>query len=122
YQVQRVRRSVSAAFDYDINDNHTLFLSGMYSHRDDWENRFRMRVGDLSDPFDEGDFTEQSPNNFLTKGRVEYETKGGINGDRTKNARLEDQRIYNATLGGSHLFNKLKMDWSVTYAKASEER
>lgn len=122
YQVQRVRRSVSAAFDYDINDNHTLFLSGMYSHRDDWENRFRMRVGELSDPFDEGDFTEQSPNNFLTKGRVEYETKGGINGDRTKNARLEDQRVYNATLGGSHLFNKLKMDWRVTYAKASEER
>ncbi|WP_339879787.1 TonB-dependent receptor [uncultured Algoriphagus sp.] len=122
YKVQRVRRSASVAFDYEINDNHTLFLSGMYNHRDDWENRFRMRVSQLDDSFDEGDFTEVSPGNYLTKGRVEYETKGGLDGDRNKAARLEDQRVYNTTLGGSHLFNKLKMDWSATYAKASEER
>lgn len=122
YNVQRVRRSASIAFDYDINDNHTLFLSGMYNHRDDWENRFRMRVSQLDDSFEDGDFTEVSPGKYLTKGRVEYETKGGLDSDRNKAARLEDQRVYNTTLGGSHLFNKLKMDWSVTYAKASEER
>ncbi len=122
YRVQRVRRSASVAFDYDINDNHTLFLTGMYNHRDDWENRFRMRVSQLDDSFDDGDFTEVSPGKYLTKGRVEYETKGGIDSDRNKAARLEDQRVYNMTLGGSHLFNKLKMDWSVTHARASEER
>ncbi|MEB2777077.1 TonB-dependent receptor [Algoriphagus sp. D3-2-R+10] len=122
YRVQRVRRSATLAFDYDINDNHTLFLSGMYNHRDDWENRFRMRVSQLDDSFDDGDFTEVSPGKYLTKGRVEYETKGGLDSDRNKASRLEDQRVYNTTLGGSHLFNKLKMDWSVTHAKASEER
>ncbi|WP_192346786.1 TonB-dependent receptor [Algoriphagus sp. Y33] len=122
YDVQRVRRSASIALDYDINDNHTLFLSGMYNHRDDWENRFRMRVSQLDDSFEERDFTEVSPGKYLTKGRVEYETKGGVDSDRNKAARLEDQRVYNTTLGGSHLFNKLKMDWSLTSAKASEER
>lgn len=122
YVVQRVRRSTSVAFDYKINNNHTLFLSGMYNHRDDWENRFRMRVSRLDDSFDDGDFTETSPGVFTTKGRVEFQTKGGLDSDRVKAARLEDQRVYNATLGGSHLFNKLKMDWNVTYAKASEER
>ncbi len=122
YRVQRVRRSASLALDYQINANHTLFLSGMYNHRDDWENRFRMRVSSLTSPFDTGKFTQTSPGVYALKGRVEVQTKGGIDNDRVKAGRLEDQRVYNTTLGGSHLFNKLKMDWNVTYAKASEER
>lgn len=122
YEVQRVRRSATLALDYEINSNHTLFLSGMYNHRDDWENRFRMRVSQLDDSFDDGDFTQTGPGVFNTRGRVEVQTKGGIDNNRIKAARLEDQRVYNTTLGGSHLFNKLKMDWNVTYAKASEER
>lgn len=122
YRVQRVRRSATLALDYEINDNHTLFLSGMYNHRDDWENRFRMRVSQLDRSFDGGNFTQTAPGVFQTRGRVEFQTKGGLDNDRIKAARLEDQRVYNATLGGSHLFNKLKMDWNVTYARASEER
>jgi TonB-dependent receptor len=122
YRVQRVRRSASLALDYEISKNHTLFLSGMYNHRDDWENRFRMRVSQLDRGFDAGTFTQSSPGVYALKGRVEFQTKGGLDNDRIKAARLEDQRVYNTTLGGSHLFNKLKMDWSVTYAKASEER
>lgn len=122
YRVQRVRRSASLALDYKISPNHTLFLSGMYNQRDDWENRFRMRVSRLDDSFDDGKFTQTSPGIFQTQGRVEFQTKGGIDSKRVKNARLEDQRVYNMTLGGNHFFNKLKMDWHVTYAKASEER
>lgn len=122
YLVQRIRRSTSLALDYEINSNHTLFLSGMYNHRDDWENRFRMRVSQLDRAFDRGNFTETSPNIFATRGRVEVQTKGGLDSDRVKGTRLEDQRVYNTTFGGNHLFNKLQMDWSVTYAKASEER
>ncbi len=122
YLVQRVRRSINLATDFRINDNNQLFLSGMYNHRDDWENRFRMRVGNLDDSFDDGDFTESTPNVFQTKGRVQYQSKGGIDGGRVGNRRLEDQRVYNMSLGGNHLFNRLKMDWSATYARASEER
>jgi TonB-dependent receptor len=122
YRVQRVRRSATLALDYELGKNHKIFLSGMYNHRDDWENRFRMRVGQLNDSFDDGDFTQTSPGVYQTVGRVEFETKGGLDNDRIKAARLEDQRVYNVTLGGDHLFQNLKMDWNVTYARASEER
>lgn len=122
YRVQRVRRSATLALDYEFSPNHKLFVSGMYNHRDDWENRFRMRVSQLDDSFDDGDFDQVSPGVYQTQGRVEFETKGGLDGGRNKAARLEDQRVYNLTLGGDHLFNKLKMDWNLTYAKASEER
>lgn len=122
YRVQRVRRSVSLALDYAFNDDHKIYLSGMYNHRDDWENRFRMRVSQLDDSFDDGDFTQTAPGIYQTFGRVEYQTKGGLDSDRVKAARLEDQRVYNLTLGGDHLFNRLQMNWNVTYAKASEER
>ncbi|AGA80710.1 TonB-dependent receptor [Echinicola vietnamensis] len=124
YLVQRVRRSVSLALDYEINPNHTLLFSSMYNHRDDWENRFAMKVDNLDDVFDDGNYEERSPGVFTSSGaRVEYETKGGQVAGRNKQPRrLEDQRVKNFTLGGDHLFNKLKMDWSATYAKASEER
>ncbi|SDD34636.1 TonB-dependent receptor [Algoriphagus faecimaris] len=122
YRVQRVRRSASLALDYEFNSNHKIYFSGMYNHRDDWENRFRMRVSQLDDSFDDGDFTQSSPGVFQTQGRVEFQTKGGLDSDRIKAARLEDQRVYNLTMGGHHLFDKLVMDWSLTYAKASEER
>ena len=122
YRVQRVRRSATLALDYEIAPNHTLFLSGMYNHRDDWENRFRMRVSRLDDSFDDGDFTQISPNVYETTGRVEFQTKGGLDNGRIKAARLEDQRVHNITGGGKQLFNKLQKDWNLTYAKASEER
>lgn len=122
YRVQRVRKSATLAFDYKLSTNHTLFLSGMYNQRNDWENRFRMRVSQLDDSFDEGDFEQISNGVYQTTGRVEFETKGGLDSDKNKAARLEDQKVYNVTLEGDHLFSKLKMDWNVTYAKASEER
>jgi TonB-dependent receptor len=53
-------------------------------------------------------------------GVMEKETKGGNND--TKNARLEDQRMMNFTMGGDHQFGKIKADWTASYSKASEER
>ena len=44
------------------------------------------------------------------------------NNNRNKNRRLEDQRMQNYTLGGTHVMGKLKFDWMSSYAKASEER
>ena len=35
---------------------------------------------------------------------------------------MEDQRNRNLSLSGEHQFDLLKMTWSATYAKASEER
>ena len=131
YRVQRIRRSFNLALDYEINPNHKLYLSGVYNWRDDWENRFRMRVSQLDDAFDGGFATELSPglynivddpNNDDDGARVEYQTKGGIGSDRVDNRRLEDQRNRNVTLRGEHQMSKLKLDWSATYARASEKR
>ena len=43
YDVQRIRRSLSLALDYKFGTHSTLYLRGMYNHRDDWENRYRLR-------------------------------------------------------------------------------
>ncbi len=123
YRVQRVRRSLSANLDYDLSANHSIGFSAMYNWRDDWENRFRMRVSELEDAFDEGNFNVNADGSIhIPEARVEYQTKGGIDNNRVQNRRLEDQRVYNYTLNGRHLFDKLLATWNVTMAKASEER
>jgi len=117
YDVQRVRRSFSGAFDYKINDNHTIYASAMYNWRDDRENRYRVRYRGITPEYD-------AENNIIGyKGDIRRETKGGIDTNRNKNTRLEDQRIQNYALSGEHLWSSnLDMDWSVNYARASEDR
>ena len=123
YLVQRVRRSFAANFDFQINADNNIFLKTMYNWRDDRENRFRLEQEILDgEDIEVGDFTIS--NGVLSRFPVEIkrQTKGGIAGGRNKNARLEDQRMQNYTLGGNHLFGSLKVDWMASYAKASEER
>jgi len=108
YNVRRVRRSISAGVDYRFDPNNSLRLSTIYNHRDDWENRYRLRY-----IFDENSNETQ----------IRRQTKGGINGDPTAATRLEDQRAYNATLSGEHtISNAVRLTWSGTLARASEER
>lgn len=105
YFVTRERQSYSAAFDFDINENNKLTFKGIFNNRNDWENRYRTTLKDL----DEGG-----------KGAVRIQTKGGTPDNR--NARLERQRIMDFALGGEHLWGAVGMDWSASYAKATEER
>ncbi|MCR8666962.1 TonB-dependent receptor [Aestuariibaculum sp. M13] len=124
YLVQRVRRSFSANFDYKLDQNNSLYFKSIYNWRDDRENRFRLE-NEILDGEDIGasDFTVDANGN-LTSFPVEAkrQTKGGIVGGRNKNARLEDQRMQNYSLGGDHLFGSVKLDWMASYSKASEER
>ena len=127
YDVQRVRRSFSAALDYEINPNHTITFNAMYNWRDDWENRYRLRVDRLERDVWEGStpssrFREIVRGQYEVRGRASIQTKGGIDSDRVKMARLEEQKVINTTLAGEHLFNKLKVTWNATYARASEDR
>jgi TonB-dependent receptor len=110
YYLQRIRQSYSLSLDYKITDNHTLFANGIYNHRNDWENRYRTVYKDIE--------YDEDTDSWI--GMIEKETKGG-NSD-TKNARLEDQRMMNFTLGGDHQFGKIQADWTASYSKASEER
>lgn len=117
YDVQRVRRSFSAALDYEINENHLIYGSAMYNWRDDRENRFRTRYRSIKAIYD----VDNEITGFT--GDIRRETKGGVDGTRNNNRRLEDQRIQNYALGGKHLWNSnLDMDWSVSYSRASEDR
>ncbi|MBN1819229.1 MAG: TonB-dependent receptor [Prolixibacteraceae bacterium] len=108
YQVQRERQSYSASFDYKINANHTLEFKGIFNHRKDWENRFRLRF----------DGIEKDGDQWVTEMR--RETKFGTNDQ--KNARLEDQKAMNFALGGDHNFGAVNLNWKGSFAKASEER
>lgn len=117
YLVQRIRRSFSANFDYAFNANNKIFFKSMYNWRDDRENRFRLRYDNIEPVFDSG-----TENISGYTGRMRRQTKGGIDDDRRKNTRLEDQRMYNFTLSGEHLFGNVQMEWMTSVAKASEER
>lgn len=122
YDVQRVRRSASLSLDYEIAKGHNIYFNSMYNWRDDWENRYRFRVDRLNTPITTNKFTKISDGLLELQGRVAIQTKGGIDNDRNKGSRLEDQRVANYTLSGDHAFGKMKMTWSGTYATAQEDR
>ncbi|WP_405565692.1 TonB-dependent receptor [Polaribacter sp. Asnod6-C07] len=123
YLVQRVRRSFSANFDYQINDNNNIYFKSMYNWRDDRENRFRLEHEILdAEDIEIGDFTLTNNTPTMFPVSVVRQSKGGINNDRNKNRRLEDQRMQNYSLGGNHVAGNLKIDWMASLAKASEER
>ena len=107
YYVTRQRQSYSLSLDYDINPNHKLTFKGIYNRRHDWENRYRISYKDLDKALE-------------NDAEVEIQTKGGS--PDNKNARLELQQTMDFALGGEHLFGKLKMDWSASYSRASEDR
>lgn len=112
YQIERVRRSVSASFDYDLSEGNTLIWRSIYNTRDDWENRFRNRIR-----LDEPDA------NGVQEASIERETKGGIGNDRVDFRRLEDQRTQSHSLSGEHIFGGgVQFEWSGQFAQASEER
>lgn len=106
YYLQRIRQSYSASFDYNFNPDHKIELKGIYNHRKDWENRFRLRYKDI----------KQDEGNWITE--VRRQTKGGTN----KNRRLEDQQTMNFALNGEHHFGSVELNWKGSYSKASEDR
>ncbi|REG96477.1 TonB-dependent receptor [Flavobacterium aquicola] len=119
YDVQRIRRSASFAFDYKFNENNTIFANAIYNWRDDRENRFRTTYDDIEAVYDAAD--ESKIVRF--EGRVKRQTKGGIDNDRNKSRRLEDQRVQNYALRGEHLIgSKVDLDWSANYSNAREYR
>ncbi|WNH08399.1 TonB-dependent receptor [Thalassobellus suaedae] len=116
YLVERIRRSFSANFDYAFDANNTIYLKTMYNWRDDRENRYRLRYKKIEAELDASD------NIIGYTGEIDRQTKGGIDSNRNKNARLEDQRMQNYSLGGNHLLGTLEMDWMTSFSTASEER
>ena len=109
YDIRRLRRSVGASLDYRLGGASSLFYRGIYNHRNDWENRYRLRYR-LDDPAADG--TQET--------RLVRELKGGVPG--TDLARLEDQRVQSHQFGGNFILGGATLDLSFTVARASEER
>lgn len=125
YNEFRIRRSLSGTFDIRINPFNTIALTGTYNWRDDKENRFRLRHRYRGDEDDYAtDLIYDAAGNITgyKNGEVLRQTKGGLDNSRNEGRRLEDQRVRSLALKGNHLWGRLKTDWSVQYAKASEKR
>lgn len=113
YEIRRLRQSFSGALDYKFSPSSTVYFNAMYNHRNDWENRYRLRYK-LDEPNDQG---------IVEESELIRETKGGLNNDANDNARLEDQRTLSLSLSGDHvLADFISMDWGAHFSKASEER
>lgn len=107
YNLQRIRQSYSASFDYKFNQNHKVELKGIYNRRKDWENRFRLRYKKIK---------KEDDKTWVAK--AYRQSKGGTEKDR----RLEDQKTMNFSLNGEHHFGSVEFDWKGSYSKASEDR
>lgn len=105
YFVTRERQSYSLSLDWKFNDSHKIWFKGIFNNRNDWENRYRTTLKDIT------------PNG---KADVRIQTKGGS--DKEGNARLERQRTMDFTLGGENRFKWADMDWKLGYARATEKR
>lgn len=105
YFVTRERQSYSLSLDWKFNDYNKIWFKGIFNNRNDWENRYRTTLKDMTP---EG------------KADVRVQTKGGTPDNR--NARLERQRTMDFTLGGENRLGIFGIDWKLGYARASEER
>lgn len=105
YFVTRERQSYSLSLDYKFDDYNKIWIKGIFNNRNDWENRYRMTLKDIS------------PDGVAD---VRIQTKAG--GPDQRNARLERQRTLDLTLGGDNRAGIFDIDWSIGYAKASEYR
>lgn len=105
YFVTRERQSYSLSLDWKFNDYNKIWFKGIFNNRNDWENRYRTTLKDIT------------PEGVAD---VRVQTKAGSDDER--NARLERQRTMDFTLGGENRLGSLGLDWKVGYARASEKR
>ncbi len=105
YFVTRERQSYSLSADWKFDAYNKIWLKGIFNNRNDWENRYRTTLKDISE---EG------------KADVRVQTKAGT--PNQKNARLERQRTLDLTLGGENRAGIFGIDWKLGYARASEYR
>lgn len=109
YNLERLRQSYSAIIDYDLAKGHNVFVSGMYTKREDWENRYRLRYNDIE---------QDDDGNWIAE--IRKQTKGST--EENKFGRLEDQRMHSLRVGGDHLFGNTEINWAYANMYASEDR
>ena len=106
YYVTRQRQSYSLSLDFKFNADHTIAFKGIYNHRNDWENRYRVSYKKLTSK--------------ASKQSLVLQTKGGDSDNKC--ARLERQQTMDFTLDGQHHFGILAVDWAASFSHAEEDR
>ena len=116
YDVRRERKSIGANLDYKFDNSNSIKASAIYNWRDDFENRYRLRYNSIKPIYDGEEITG-------FKADLRSQTKGGIDNNQVKAARLERQIMQNYALSGEHLIgSKIQLNWSGSYARSSEDR
>lgn len=100
----RDRYGLNSRLEYRINDNHQLYVSGVYNYREDDQNRQITRVR-----WDRGDYL--SPTEVQDLRIV-----------KSLHDRLEEQEITSFSLGGDHQFGKAAVDFSLSRSSASTKK
>jgi TonB-dependent receptor len=108
-QVLRTRRGGNGAIDYRFNDNHSVFVKGIYSKFSDSEERYVTTPS-----FSSGTYVVTDAN----RGTVT-----GARMDKELRLRPVSQTQQSFQLGGKHqLFSDLSLDYTGQWAKATEDR
>lgn len=100
----RDRYGLNARLEYRINDDHQLYLSGVYNYREDDQDRQITRVR-----WDRGDYIS----------RTEVE---GLRIVKSLHDRVEEQKITTFTLGGTHQLGRALFDFSLARSSASTKK
>lgn len=111
-QVNRLRQGVNSTVDYQVNDNHKLFLRGTYNFFSDDEIRYRTRFG-----------FAVNANSQWNMVSADSGVTTGSRMDRDIRLRKVDQTITTAQFGGEHIVQGgTAIDWTVGTSRATEDR
>ncbi|NEQ48729.1 MAG: TonB-dependent receptor [Leptolyngbya sp. SIO3F4] len=102
YDIDRERTGLSATLDYQIDENHTIFVNGMYNNFTDDETR-RRKVYTLDDALSERTYLF---------GGIEHDLKD----------RVKIQNITTVSIGGDHNFRKFNLDYEIALSTATESQ
>ena len=102
YEITRTRIGVSPTLDYKFNKNSRIYINGMFNSFTDDETR-RRKIYDLDDALS-----------------FDYYLYGGIDHDVKK--RRKQQLLSTIGMGGEHLIGRVKLDYQVFFATASEKQ
>lgn len=102
YDLTRTRLGISPTWDVKFNDNHRIYLRGMYNRFTDDEIR-RRKIYDLEDAVTET-----------------YYRYGGIEHDVRE--RTQVQEVLTGNFGGEHDLGFMEIEYMVQFARASNER
>lgn len=103
YTYYRTRYGFTGAADYKFNDNSSIYIRGLYSHFDNFGDRWVLTP---------------SINSFTTS-----PTQGGLDGNMGYNAEIRRpvEVVGSMSTGGRHYFQKSWFTWEISASRSSSE-